>query len=67
MKIAEIRTMNDTEIQQLLLDLHEELFNLRFQYATHQLSNHARMRVVRRDIARIMTLLRARELMDVEA
>ena len=45
-----------------LRDLQEELFNLRFQYATRQLTNHARIQVVRRDIARIKTLLRERAL-----
>jgi large subunit ribosomal protein L29 len=62
MKMAEIRDLPAAQIQQRLADLHEELFNLRFQYATRQLTNHARVRQVRRDVARIQTLLRQREL-----
>jgi large subunit ribosomal protein L29 len=61
MKMREIRGFNSTEVQQRLADLREELFNLRFQYATRQLTNHARIREVRRDIARIQTLLREQE------
>jgi large subunit ribosomal protein L29 len=63
MKGREVRTFDDADLVQRANDLREELFNLRFQYATHQLTNHARMRVVRRDIARIQTVLHQRELM----
>ena len=45
-----------------LQELHEELFKLRFQFATRQLTNTARIRSVRRDIARVMTLQRQQEL-----
>jgi large subunit ribosomal protein L29 len=45
-----------------LLELSEELFKLRFQFATRQLTNTARIRTVRRDIARVMTLQRQQEL-----
>ena len=62
MKMQELRTLDEPELQQRLDDLREELFNLRFQYATRQLTNHARMREVRQDIARINTLLRQRQL-----
>ena len=48
--------------EQRLAELHEELFKLRFQFATRQLTNTARIRTVRRDIARIKTLQRQREL-----
>jgi large subunit ribosomal protein L29 len=63
MKMQELRTLEEGELQKRLNDLHEELFNLRFQFATRQLTNHARMHVVRRDIARINTLARQRELL----
>ena len=63
MKAREIRTFDDADLQQRANGLREELFNLRFQYATHQLTNHARMHIVRRDIARIQTVLHQRELM----
>jgi len=62
MKMQELRTLDEPDLQQRLRDLREELFNLRFQYATRQLTNHARMRDVRHDIARINTLLRERGL-----
>ena len=48
--------------EQRLRELQEEMFKLRFQFATRQLTNTARIRVVRRDIARIKTLQRQREL-----
>jgi large subunit ribosomal protein L29 len=60
MKMAELRGLDDGETQRRLHDLQEELFNLRFQYATRQLTNHARIQQVRRDIARLKTLLRER-------
>jgi len=62
MKMQELRTLDDADLHQRVNDLREELFNLRFQYATRQLTNHARMRAVRHDIARINTLLHQREL-----
>lgn len=67
MKMQELRTLDEADLQQRLHDFHEELFNLRFQYATRQLTNHARIRDVRRDVARINTLLRQRELQAVGA
>jgi len=60
MKMVELRALDETEVQRRLRDLREEMFNLRFQYATRQLTNTSRMQVVRRDIARIQTLLRER-------
>jgi large subunit ribosomal protein L29 len=63
MKAKEVRTLDDADLLRRANDLREELFNLRFQYATHQLTNHARVRIVRRDIARIQTVLHQRELM----
>jgi large subunit ribosomal protein L29 len=62
MKMNEFRVLDEAEVGRRLRDLQEELFNLRFQYATRQLTNHARIQVVRRDIARIKTLLRERAL-----
>jgi large subunit ribosomal protein L29 len=67
MKMSEMRGMNPTELDRRLADMQEELFNLRFQFATRQLTNHSRLREVRRDVARVRTLLRERELMEVEA
>ena len=67
MKIGELQVLDDAELRRRLADLQEELFNLRFQYATRQLTNHARMRVVRRDIERVNTLLHQRELAAVGA
>jgi len=57
MKIAELRDLDQTQLQARLQELHEEMFNLRFQVATHQLTNHARIRQVRRDIARVKTVM----------
>lgn len=62
MKIKEIRELSDTELNQKLKDFKEELFNLRFQHATGQLDNPMRIRMVRKTIARIKTVLREREL-----
>ena len=61
-EIEKIRELNDTELQNRLKDLKQELFNLRFQSATGQLESHGRLKAVRRDIARIYTVLNEREL-----
>ena len=58
MKIDEIRGMTPDQLGEALLNLKKEQFNLRFQKATGQLENTSRVRVVRRDIARIQTVLR---------
>ena len=63
---AELRELNDTELEHRLGEAKEELFNLRFQNATGQLDNIARIPQVRRDIARIETLLREREIAAAE-
>ncbi len=60
MKYAEIRAMSDDQLKEELLKLKKEQFNLRFQKATGQLENTARVRQVRRDIARIKTERTAR-------
>lgn len=59
---SELRELNDEELISRLRESKEELFNLRFQMATGQLQNNRRLRVVRRDIARIYTIMREREL-----
>ena len=58
----EIRELTTAEIEQKIKALKEELFNLRFQLATGQLENTARIRQVRKDIARMKTIIREREL-----
>ncbi len=60
MKAEELRTKTDDELRQQLLDLKKEAFNLRFQKASGQLENMARVRQVRRDVARIKTLMNER-------
>ena len=54
MKASELRELSDEQLDDRLRELREELFNLRFQYATRQLTNTARIREVRRDIARVL-------------
>lgn len=62
MKYKEIRELSDEELAQKLEDGRAELFNLRFQMATSQLDNTARVTLVKRDIARIQTEMRARQI-----
>lgn len=57
MKMLELRELTQDELQQKLLDLKEELFNLRFQQSTNRLENPMRIGGVKKDIARIKTLL----------
>ncbi|MBF0310329.1 MAG: 50S ribosomal protein L29 [Magnetococcales bacterium] len=57
MKASELRSLNESQLADKLKGLYKEAFNLRFQAATSQLENTARVRDVRRDIARINTLL----------
>ncbi len=61
MKAKELRNMTDAELTSKLSDLKEEYFNLRFQLATGQLANPANIKETKRDIARVMTILRERE------
>lgn len=61
-KTAELRSLSSDELQGKLTENQSELFNLRFQVATAQLSNVARLRTLKREIARIRTLLREKEL-----
>jgi large subunit ribosomal protein L29 len=62
MKATELRDLSDEELRGKLRELQEELFNLRFQLATGQIENVGRIRTVRRDIARLKTIQRQREL-----
>lgn len=62
MRIEEVRGRSNEELQQELAELKEELFRLRFRHATHQLENPTQLRQVRRDIARVKTIQREREL-----
>ena len=57
MKANELREMQSAELNQKLVDLKSELFNLRFQHAINQLENPGRIEAVKKDIARVMTLL----------
>lgn len=62
MKAAEIRSMSNEELNNKLKDLKAELFNLRFQLAINQLENPMRISAVKKDIARVKTILRENEL-----
>ena len=62
MKPADLRDMNYDELQEKLASAKEELFNLRFQVATNQLDNTARLRTVRHEVARIATIMREQEI-----
>ncbi|MDI6601280.1 MAG: 50S ribosomal protein L29 [Thermoanaerobacteraceae bacterium] len=65
MKASDIKDMTNGELNQKLSELKEELFNLRFQLATGQLENTSRIKLVRKDIARIKTILRERQIKAV--
>lgn len=62
MKVNEIRELNIDELKQREKDLREEYFNLKFQLATKQLPNTAKLKQVRKDIARIQTVLQEKQL-----
>ena len=64
--VNELRTMSDVELLLRLDETKAEMFNLRFQHATGQLDNHGRLNHVRRDVARINTLIREREIAAAE-
>jgi large subunit ribosomal protein L29 len=64
---AELRDLDDTELETRLAESKVELFNLRFANVTGQLDNPSRLGEVRRDIARLKTLLREREIAAAEA
>ena len=67
MKYKEIRELSDEELAKKLEEGRAELFNLRFQMATSQLDNTARVTTVKRDIARVQTEMRAREIAAAKA
>lgn len=62
MKIQEIREMTNDELDAKLKSLKEELFNLRFSHAIRQLENTSQLTVVKKDIAKVKTVIREREL-----
>jgi large subunit ribosomal protein L29 len=64
MKTSELREMTSAELTTKLQDLKEELFNLRFQLAINQLDNPMRISAVKKDIARVQTVIRQNELSE---
>ncbi len=62
MKVKEIRTLSSEELVKQLEEAHQELFNLRFRLATRQLVNHREIPRVKKEIARLKTIIREREL-----
>ena len=62
MSVTDLREMTDQELAEALIEAKEERFNLRFQVATNQLDNTARLKIVKKEIARILTVMREREL-----
>ena len=66
-KMTELRELADEELEARLAETKAELFNLRFQHVTGQLDNYTRLAVVKREVARMMTLLRQREIEAAEA
>ena len=66
-KASEVRDLADDQLIDRLAETKQELFNLRFQHVTGQLDNYARLQQLKRDIARINTELRAREIAAHEA
>ena len=64
MKTSELREMTSAELNTKLQDLKEELFNLRFQLAINQLDNPMRIKAVKKDIARVQTIIRQNELSE---
>ena len=66
MRPSEIRNLSQVEVGRHLDEAHQEMFNLRFQYATGQLKNTARLGEVRREIARLRSIMRERELVAAQ-
>ena len=62
-----LTSLGDTDLLERLSDAKEELFNLRFQLVTGQLENHTRVREVKKDVARLLTEMRVREIDAAEA
>lgn len=67
MEINKFRQMTDVELSSELDKMKKELFNLRFQHVTGQLENPVKMREVKRDIARVKTIIREKEMAKAEA
>ena len=67
MELNKIREMTDVELRAELDKMKQELFNLRFQHVTGQLENSLRMREVKRNIARVKTIIREKELDKAQA
>ena len=67
LKAADVRELPTEELFVRLQETKEELFNLRFQNATGQLDNYRRLRELRKDVARILTVIRERELEEQES
>ena len=66
MKASEVRTLSDVDLKSELENSYREIFNLRFRLATNQLTNHRELRNVRRNIARLKTIIKERELVQSE-
>ena len=66
LKVADLRELGREEVERKLEETKEELFNLRFQNATGQLDNYKRIKDLKRDVARIKTLLREQEIAETE-
>lgn len=64
MKVNVLRDLSTAELEKKVVDLKEELFNLRFQMATGQLENPMKIKEIRKDIAKAKTILRERELKE---
>ena len=62
MKVDEFRALDNEDLAKQLEEAHQELFNLRFRLATRQLVNHRELRMVKKKIARLKTIMREREL-----
>ena len=62
MKAGELRSLSPDERRQKLVEMKQELFNLRFQHATGQLENPQRLKQIKRDLARVQTIIREEEL-----
>ena len=66
MKASEVRDLTTAELESKLKDLKAELFNLRFQHAINQLDNPSRLAVVKKDIAKVKTVIREKEFKNVQ-
>ena len=67
MKMKELRELTSEEVQQKLNDLKEEMFNLRFQKSLNRLENQMRIKVVKKDIAKLLTLMTERQKSENQA